>query len=86
MSVPCKIALDQGAPVDFPIWAYVLSDRNNSLAASVEVYPPVEIVWLAGRSYAAVSSEDSSYYNQTFLDIENPAMVFAHASLALERI
>jgi hypothetical protein len=83
-SVPCKISLDQGAPVDFPMWAYVLSDRNNSLAASVNIYPPVEVVWLAGGSYAAVSSEQSSYYNQTFQDIDNPAMVFAHASLALK--
>ena len=70
--------------MDFPIWAYVLSEQNNSMPSQVLVYPPVEAVWLAGGSYAAVNLQDSSYYDQTFLDIENPAMVFSHASLALK--
>ena len=83
--VPCSVVLDYGAPGRRPVQGRVKYSAYNSHPALI-TYAPTEIVWMANGTNAKASMTSNLdphlvLHNTTFIGVENPLMVFAHASL-----
>ena len=87
--IPCKIDVNHGAPGTVLIWgdATYLSQYSNSTPALLDVYSPTELVWTVARIDESETDRwdftNASLPKSSFAGVENPFMVFAHASLKL---
>ena len=83
--IPCGVNLDRGPSADVPIWGEVGIWPNNSVAYYI-AYTPMEIVWMTHAVNITADPVNGFYpnlvlHNKTWAGVENPLMVFAHASL-----